>query len=321
MFAKILIPLDGRAEAAVALGPARAVAAATGASVALLTVVDDGALAVERAAAETALAYRASGLAADGVAVETRVRSGAPAPEIVAAAAETGADLLAMATHGRSGLARAFLGSVAQDVVASSPVPVLLLRPGGHATTTVDTVLVPVDGSPGGALALASAVALAGPTKAKLVLVQVVVPLVAYRTVDAGAFGVPYGGGLYVDPDWDADALEAARRYTGALADRLRSAGTRAEGLAVMGGAIGPSASVVDAIGAAADRTDADLIVMSTHAHTGAARLLLGSVADALVRDRRHSRSSVVDFVVHGFVHARCSESSRVTGRRCRRRR
>jgi nucleotide-binding universal stress UspA family protein len=285
MFSKILIPLDGRDEAAIALTPARAVAEATGASLTLLTVVDDGALGVERAAAETALAYRASSLAADGVSVETRLRVGTPATEIVAAATEAGADLIAMATHGRSGLVRAFLGSVAQQVVASSPVPVLLLHPEGHAMTQVSTMLVPVDGSPGGALALASAVALSGPTKARIVLVQVVVPLMAYRMVDASGFGAGYGGGLYVDPDWDADALHAAERYTGALADRLRSAGAAAEGLAVMGGAIGPSASVVEAIGAAADRVDADLIVMSTHAHTGAARLLLGSVADALVRN------------------------------------
>ena len=48
--------------------------------------------------------------------------------------------------------------------------------------------------------------------------------------------------------------------------------------------ALTPSAAVVEAIIATADQVDADLIVMSTHAHTGLARVLLGSVADALVR-------------------------------------
>jgi nucleotide-binding universal stress UspA family protein len=212
--------------------------------------------------------------------VDTGVRTGAPATEIVAAATAASADLIAMATHGRAGLSRMFLGSVAERVLASSPLPVLLLRPGGHELTEVGTILVPVDGSPGGALALASAVALAGSLGARIVLLQVVVPILAYQTMYANG----YGRGLYFDPAWDDEALEAAKRYTAGLAQRLRSTGARAEGLAVLGGVLAPSTAVVEAIVAEADRVDADLIVMSTHAHTGVARLLLGSTADALVR-------------------------------------
>jgi nucleotide-binding universal stress UspA family protein len=146
--------------------------------------------------------------------------------------------------------------------------------------TEVGTILVPVDGSPGGALALASSVALAGSMGARIVLLQVVVPILAYETLELGG----YGDGLYFDPAWDDEALEAAKRYTAGLADRLRSTGARAEGVAVVGDVLTPSTSVVDAIVATADRIAADLIVMSTHAHTGPARLLLGSTADALVR-------------------------------------
>jgi nucleotide-binding universal stress UspA family protein len=100
----------------------------------------------------------------------------------------------------------AVLGSVAERVVAASPVPVLLLRPGGRAMTALRTILVPVDGSPGGALALASAIALAEAANARLVLVQVVVPVLAYRTGGAWI----YGAGLYVDPVRDDEALAAA---------------------------------------------------------------------------------------------------------------
>ena len=87
-----------------------------------------------------------------GLQVETCVRRGKPGTEIIVAAAEHHADLVIMTTHGRSGLARAFLGSVAQRVVATSPVPVLLLRPGGHLMSRLGVILVAVDGSLGGAL-------------------------------------------------------------------------------------------------------------------------------------------------------------------------
>ena len=104
-------------------------------------------------------------------------------------------------------------------------------------------------------------------------------PALAYQIADGGY------GGLFVDPAWDEEALAGARRYVTGLADRLRATGIEAEGLARTGDVVAPSVSVVAAIVAAADEAGSDLIVMSTHAHTGAARALLGSVADALVRD------------------------------------
>lgn len=56
------------------------------------------------------------------------VKLGAPADEILAVVAETRADLVVMGTHGRRGLAHAFIGSVAERVVRVSPVPVLTVR-------------------------------------------------------------------------------------------------------------------------------------------------------------------------------------------------
>ncbi len=280
VFSKILVPLEGGDVGATALTPALTMALATGASIELLTVVDPGADASVRDAAGTHLEYLAAGLVAKGVSTDTEVRAGVPAAEIVATVGRVGADLVAMATHGRAGLARAFLGSVAERVVATSPVPVLLVRPGGQGMTTLRTILVPVDGSPGGAIALSSALALARVSGARLVLIQVVVPILAYQTMDIAG----YGGGIFFDPDWDEEALGAARRYVSGLAGRLGASGLRAEGVAVLGDVLSPSTSVVGAIVANADAVGADLIVMSTHAHTGAARVLLGSTADALVR-------------------------------------
>jgi nucleotide-binding universal stress UspA family protein len=63
-----------------------------------------------------------------GVRVETRVRRGQPADAILAAVREEGADLVAMSTHGRSGLGRLVFGSVAEVVLRRAAVPVFLLR-------------------------------------------------------------------------------------------------------------------------------------------------------------------------------------------------
>ncbi len=64
----------------------------------------------------------------DGVHPRALVKLGAPWQEIVSAAEEEGADLIVMGTHGRRGLAHALLGSVAEKVVQTSPVPVLTVR-------------------------------------------------------------------------------------------------------------------------------------------------------------------------------------------------
>lgn len=63
-----------------------------------------------------------------GVRVRVEVRRGDPAAEVVATANGTGADLIAMSTHGRSGLGRLVFGSVAQAVLRQSDIPVLLIR-------------------------------------------------------------------------------------------------------------------------------------------------------------------------------------------------
>jgi nucleotide-binding universal stress UspA family protein len=67
-------------------------------------------------------------LSKKGLRVRTRVTLGRPAEEILAAAKATGADLIAMATHARSGLGRILFGSVAEAVLHDSPVPVLMIR-------------------------------------------------------------------------------------------------------------------------------------------------------------------------------------------------
>ena len=278
MFSKILVPLHGTPEAADALTPVVTVAKATSAAVHLLTVIDADAPAADYARIRADLEGVAAEVRAHDLRVDTAVHRGEPVAEIVAAAIKLGADLVVMATHGRGGIERAFLGSVAQDVVAKSPIPVMLLRPGGYHMTKLEVVLVPIDGSPGGALALASAVPLARSTNARIVLVEVAVPFAAYTLTSGGI-----DGSLYFDPAWDDEALESAKRYVTGMADRLRHSGVQAEGMAITGDRQ-PSTSVAEALMRSADEVGADLIVMSTHALTGPARALLGSVADAVMR-------------------------------------
>jgi universal stress protein A len=64
-----------------------------------------------------------------GLTPRTEVRMGAPAAEIVSAAADLKADLLCIGTHGRTGLAHFLLGSVAERIVRHAPCPVLTVRP------------------------------------------------------------------------------------------------------------------------------------------------------------------------------------------------
>jgi len=81
-----------------------------------------------RTDAEEYLAPIAIDLRNKGVRVESRVRRGNPADAIVAAARESGADLIAMSTHGRGGLGRLVFGSVAQAVLRQVDMPVFLMR-------------------------------------------------------------------------------------------------------------------------------------------------------------------------------------------------
>lgn len=92
-------------------------------------VAYDGYGASQREAAQQVLAAAAAAAAAVGVTAETVLLENAlPAEAIIDTAKVTGCDLIAMASHGRRGLGRLMMGSVAAEVVSHSPVPVLVVR-------------------------------------------------------------------------------------------------------------------------------------------------------------------------------------------------
>ncbi len=289
MFEHVLVPLDGTPQSAAALPLARTVALATGGTIRLLRVIVpqvQGFDEPEPAATERYLTQIAAELASSGVRVETVVRqSDATEAAILDEVQASGADLLVMAPHGRRNLQRALFGGVTQAVVAGSPIPVLVVRPGGHRTTHFSTLLVPVDGTPGGAVALGLAVPIARAIQGRLVLLKVVQSF-SYAMGDLGT--VPAGSDLA----WDDEALASARSYVESLASRLQNDGIEASGRAVLGRA-------AETIVETANEVGADLIVMSTQALTGPARAILGSTAEAVVRTAQRPVLLVRQHAVH----------------------
>lgn len=142
MYKRALVPLDGSSVAETIIPFIVDIAGPLDLEVVLLRVVEpippvviEGSPHIEvedietrRTDAEEYLAPLAVELRNKGVRVESRVRRGNPADAIVAAARETGADLIAMSTHGRGGLGRLVFGSVAQAVLRHVDMPVLLMR-------------------------------------------------------------------------------------------------------------------------------------------------------------------------------------------------
>jgi len=145
---KIIVPLDGSALAETAIPTAAQFAKKQGATLVLLRaaevpwihgddIVDAQVHVVQEA--EQYLDVLADRLRTDGVKrVETSVWYGAPAASIVDASQVHGADLIVMTSHGRTGIGRLILGSVAESVLRGTTTPILLLRATGAAVLAPD---------------------------------------------------------------------------------------------------------------------------------------------------------------------------------------
>jgi nucleotide-binding universal stress UspA family protein len=157
-------------------------------------------------------------------------------------------------------------------LLSGTDVPIMMLRPGGRRMDRIANLLVPLDGSPGGALALASGLQLTKASGAQIRLIEVVVPMAFHTHTSTD------GGLMYYDPAWDDEALKAAQTYVQGMLTRVRASGVVADGDARL------APDIATCIVEAADSHSSDLIVMSTHALTGLQRAVLGSVADAVVR-------------------------------------
>lgn len=210
-----------------------------------------------------------------GRALSSAVLKGPIALTLAGYVREIGADLVVMTTHGRGGVRRAWLGSVADQLIRTVEVPVLLVRSEGKDSTAGSfnpvEMLVPLDGSPLAEAALQPAAALARLWDAEISLVQIVQPVIL--AIDP-ALPLPSA----YDEQLTIMQRDAAQDYLRDIAERLREQGVKASGVAVLGG--GTAATLLEL--ARPERVG--LIAMATHGRGGVRRIVLGSVADKLVR-------------------------------------
>ncbi|MEE9575883.1 MAG: universal stress protein [Gemmatimonadota bacterium] len=201
---------------------------------------------------------------------EFKVIVGEPTPGIARAAKLSGADLILMATQGRTGLAHLLMGSVTAAVLRTLPIPVLALRPGQAELplTTVQRILWATDLSPVSEAAWPYVLMLADLLTAEVILLHAVRPAELAGLAD---HPVPPPAGWmerYLTPL--EQELERRQRAVEAL-------GLRARRKIVVG-------TPAEVIVAEAQGEQADLIVMGTHGRSGLSHVLLGSVAEAVIR-------------------------------------
>jgi nucleotide-binding universal stress UspA family protein len=197
-----------------------------------------------------------------GVAVRTELLSPPTVPTLVSYASDAEVDLIVMTTHGRGGISRAWLGSVADALVRRTSVPVLLLRPRDEEVVITcepqtSHMLIPLDGSELSEGILAPAIGLAQLSGAHVTLLQVIEP--QQSSGDSAA------------------ERRAALSYLEGIAREHMS------GLEV-DVAVEEHESPAVAILEYAALHGADLIALATHGRGGWSRVALGSVADKVVR-------------------------------------
>lgn len=188
-------------------------------------------------------------------------------------ARESGQGLIVMSTHGRTGLSRAWLGSVADALIRHAPWPVLLVRPGDQKDeapryeTDFGRILVPLDGSKPSERVLDPVLDLAEPMGATVVLLRVVAP----HTV-LGTRVMPVSEALL------EEVKARAAEYLDGVEERLRSRGVEVESVVVDDPQ--PALAILEV----AEREDVDLVALATHGYGGMRRAVIGSVADKVLR-------------------------------------
>lgn len=276
VFRKILIPLDGSELSERILAQVRRLLVRQDAEVLLLHVVgaqEAGGAAEEQQlqAVEASRSYLerlVQDLNGDGATAHARVARGDPAERVLEVATEVGSDLIALATHGRTGLDRWVRGSVAERLLRRSPAPLLLANPHGVARGGGEArfrkILVPLDGSELAARILPSVRELALLYGAQVVLLRVewIVPATAHY------------------PLAETMPLRTADEVAATLAPFRE---------ALVAGGVEVSAQVEFGVEAerilhVAETQGVDLVAMTTHGRSGLSRWMFGSVAENVLR-------------------------------------
>jgi nucleotide-binding universal stress UspA family protein len=288
---RILVPLDGSSLAERALSCALTLAQGLPAELVLLRAVwispdvlarlgeagvELGVIAGQlEAEAEDYLRPLVEQLGNAGLNARHSVKRGPAAETILDYARQADISHIVMATHGYSGIKRWTHGSVAERVLQTATVPLLLVRVGEQDLAqdwqqpmSCRRILVPLDGSPVAEQILPVVTSAAEALSAELILFRV--PIAYVSGWMTGEWYLPVQGVLET-------AEEDAGAYLSAVADELAQQGTGV----TTATAIGP---VANCIVEYAEANQVDLIAMCTHGRTGLARWALGSVADRVLR-------------------------------------
>jgi nucleotide-binding universal stress UspA family protein len=275
----ILVPLDGSERAAHALPIAEDIGQRLAGDIALIRILPVTALPYaipadyippdiyqqmvddQKRMAQEYLERVVAEIREHGLRARAHIQHGEPASAIIDAIPALRVSMVVMTTHGRTGLARFTLGSVADRVVRGSGVPILLVRsyPPEERPAELRSALVALDGSLLAESALFTiALLLAGPVLREITLARVVDPRNGSKEIEMAE--------EYLDL--------IRRRFITRLEKRECAVSTRVE--------VG---SPAEGILAAAHARKSDLILMSTHGSAGIERLAFGSVTDRLLRD------------------------------------
>lgn len=308
VYTRVIVPLDGSTTALQVLPYAKLVAKSTGASIVLLQALNEypreliarvshevtqpgsfppqaDAWAQLKASAQAAIDAKleetATDLRAEGFQVTTISVEGDPADAIAHEAEKDANTLIAISTHGRSGIGRWMMGSVTDKVIRQAASAVLVIRARQGDITSgapqLKRVVLPLDGSERSGIAVDHAVEMAKALNVGVTLVRSISPM---------AYGDTFAD--YVPTMYEnlADEIETdVQDFLAQEAQQLRAAGIAdVTEKAVDGYA---ASAILDEVG---DNGDS-IVVMASHGRAGIGRLVLGSVTDRVIR---HSTGPVL---------------------------
>lgn len=298
MYKKMLVPLDGSRLAEEVFVYAKELAAKLDLELVLLHVCKPGQeefipmhLAYLDRASELMM-YQANELRGSEGLQQQRLQGqskcevvvGYPAEEIIHYAEENNIDIILVATHGRTGIKRWALGSVADKVLRASKVPIWLARAGvpqeiGYDKWPSKTILVPLDGSPLAEQILPHVEMLAKQRGTQLVEVMLIrVCEDPFVTADYPEASMPDTWQEHVKT-MKAKLNEECFNYMRNVEKHLADAGVKVQSDIIMGG--NPASEII----AYAKNKPFNLIAMCTHGRSGINRLVHGSVAEKLLHE------------------------------------
>ena len=282
MYEEVLIPTDGSRNASVAANHGLSLAKQYGATVHILHVADTTAVKMTDSPdtiPETWMAGgdRATQQIADratefDLPVITEVRRGSPADVILDYVDERGIDLIALGTHGQTGLKKPLLGRVTKNIVNTASVPILCVPPPERDVETIkaseityQAILVPTDGSKAARNAVDRGLELADTYDATLHALYVV-----DRRVYASRPG----------RTWE-DAKTTLEQSGEQVMDRIADAAAESDVPIVTDIRPGVPHQVIHDY---AGEHNIDLVTMGTHARSGLSKRVLGSVTERVLR-------------------------------------